>query len=399
MSSVLRMTVGTEADPPGLRVEVVPGYGGRTCGEPWTGGLQGSQGDSFVASVAASLPPCGMATASGTGRCRKLGRHRCPRPGVGGRVSLHRRVSQVSRRALSRSGQIQTTVMRQPSCAKNTCSHRVGVSRARLMCSAEPTAASTSACAWRMASSRMCDSTRPGTSRSGHSLSLRSLGWGPFGWGGVNGSDSTAPAQQAPGVSADGSAGTYLVIDLSGGPSASSYPVSYLSEIPAGGWTDEYRTTKLVMRRIPAGTFTMGSPSGELGRIDLREAQRQITLAKDYYIGDFQGTQKQWERVMGTWPSYFNNTAYRDSRPVEQVSYYDIRENPNNSAISPLAAIERSGGQFVRGQVAGEDRASDAGLADRGAVGAGLTVRLPDRMQHRHVVGRDGRSRPGGRGA
>jgi len=28
---------------------------------------------------------------------------------------------------------------------------------------------------------------------------------------------------------------------------------------------------------------------------------------------------------MGTWPSYFNNPSYRDSRPVEQISYDDIR--------------------------------------------------------------------------
>jgi formylglycine-generating enzyme required for sulfatase activity len=126
----------------------------------------------------------------------------------------------------------------------------------------------------------------------------------------------------------------YLVIDLSGGPSASSYPVSYLSSVPAGGWSDEYKTTKLVMRRIPAGTFTMGSPEGELGRWSA-ETQRQVTLTKDYYMGVFEVTQRQWERVMGNWPSRFNDTAYRDSRPVEQVSYYMIRENPNNSAISP----------------------------------------------------------------
>ena len=127
---------------------------------------------------------------------------------------------------------------------------------------------------------------------------------------------------------------TYMVIDLSGGPNASTYPVTYLSSVPAGGWSDVYKTTKLVMRRIPAGTFTMGSPSGELGRYS-DETQHQVTLTKDFYIGVFEVTQKQWERVMGNWPSYFNNTSYRDSRPVEQVRYYDIRENPNNSAISP----------------------------------------------------------------
>jgi formylglycine-generating enzyme required for sulfatase activity len=135
--------------------------------------------------------------------------------------------------------------------------------------------------------------------------------------------------------SGGGAAGNYLVIDLSGGPSASSYPVSYMSAPPSGGWTDEYKTTKLVMRRIPAGTFTMGSPADELGRYS-DETQRQVTLTKDYYMGVFEVTQRQWELVMGNKPSYFNNSTYYASRPVERVSYHDIRENADsNSAISP----------------------------------------------------------------
>ncbi len=60
-----------------------------------------------------------------------------------------------------------------------------------------------------------------------------------------------------------------------------------------------------------------------------------MTLTKDFYIGVFEVTQRQWERVMGNWPSWFNNVTYRDSRPVETVSYYDVRENPANSPISP----------------------------------------------------------------
>jgi len=128
----------------------------------------------------------------------------------------------------------------------------------------------------------------------------------------------------------------YLVIDLAGGPSATNYPVSYPGAVPAGGWTDEYKTTKLVLRRIPAGTFTMGSPDGELGRFDEREAQRQVMLTQDYYMGVFEVTQLQWELVMGNRPSYFNNASYYASRPVEQVSYHDIRENADsNSAITP----------------------------------------------------------------
>ena len=45
----------------------------------------------------------------------------------------------------------------------------------------------------------------------------------------------------------------YCVIDLSPGPSASRYPVSYLPEAPFWGWPDEYKTSKLVLRKILPG--------------------------------------------------------------------------------------------------------------------------------------------------
>ena len=131
------------------------------------------------------------------------------------------------------------------------------------------------------------------------------------------------------------SLGDYMVVDISGGTNAATYPVSYyrtLADLPSGVGvnSDVYKTTNMVFRRIPAGTFTMGSPTNELGHY-FNETQHQVTLTQPFYIGVFEVTQKQWERVMGTWPSYFTNTSYRDSRPVEQVSYYQIRENPANS--------------------------------------------------------------------
>lgn len=119
-------------------------------------------------------------------------------------------------------------------------------------------------------------------------------------------------------------ANLYMVVDLSDGPSAVKYPVSYLSDVPKGGWTDEYKTEKLVLRRIEPGTFVMGSPEDELGRKG-DETQHEITLTKIFYIGVFEVTQKQWERVMGGWPSFFKNDECRDTRPVEQVSYDGIR--------------------------------------------------------------------------
>ena len=118
---------------------------------------------------------------------------------------------------------------------------------------------------------------------------------------------------------------SYLVFDLSGGPNAAEYPVSYLTDVPAGGWTDEYKTTKLVLRRIDPGTFTMGSPEGEVGRTTNGESPHQVTLTHSYYIGVFELTQRQWELVMGNRPSAFSNTVCYATRPVENISYNQIR--------------------------------------------------------------------------
>ena len=112
----------------------------------------------------------------------------------------------------------------------------------------------------------------------------------------------------------------YMVIDLSGGVEADSYPVSYLESVPQGGWTDEYKTTKLVLRRILPGTFRMGSPAGEYGRNN-DETLHYVTLTQPYYIGVFEMTQKQWELVMGENPSRYIG----DARPVENLSYQMIR--------------------------------------------------------------------------
>ena len=126
----------------------------------------------------------------------------------------------------------------------------------------------------------------------------------------------------------------YMIIDLSGGPSAPYYLVSYLAEVPSGGWSDTYKTYKLVMRKIPKGTFTMGGRSTDYpGAAD--DGLHSVTLTKDFYIGVFEVTQRQWEFVMGNKPSYFTNATYYATRPVERVSYYDIREKPTNSAITP----------------------------------------------------------------
>ncbi len=111
----------------------------------------------------------------------------------------------------------------------------------------------------------------------------------------------------------------YLVIDLSGGADAASYPVRFAAAGPDLA-SDTCRTTELWLKLILPGTFTMGSPTDELGRWS-DETQHSVTLTKPYYMGVFQMTQKQYTLVMGSNPSSYTG----DTRPVECVSYNDIR--------------------------------------------------------------------------
>lgn len=81
---------------------------------------------------------------------------------------------------------------------------------------------------------------------------------------------------------------------------------------------------KLVL--IPKGTFRMGSPIAEEGRED-KEAQHDVTISKNYYLGATEVTQGQYEKVMGTNPSNFPKRVTRKSDrsmyPVELVSWED----------------------------------------------------------------------------
>ena len=96
--------------------------------------------------------------------------------------------------------------------------------------------------------------------------------------------------------------------------------------LPEGGWTEEYKTTKMVLSKINAGKFTMGSPADELGRYD-DEVQHEVTLTKPFFAGVFEVTQKQYELIMGNNPAHYLG----DARPVECVSYDMIRGSDKGS--------------------------------------------------------------------
>ncbi|MDR0352377.1 MAG: SUMF1/EgtB/PvdO family nonheme iron enzyme [Opitutaceae bacterium] len=169
----------------------------------------------------------------------------------------------------------------------------------------------------------------PSPSRAGH---LFAGWWTAPGGGGAQVSPNTAvPAGAANhtlrakwAAVPPGADGDYLIIDLSAGPNATNYPVSTSAAPPADIATNAAcRTTELWLRRVTPGSFTMGSPANETGRYP-DETAHTVTLTQPYHIGLFEITQKQWHLVMGA-PPPPPSAAAGDTRPVENISYNDIR--------------------------------------------------------------------------
>jgi formylglycine-generating enzyme required for sulfatase activity len=78
--------------------------------------------------------------------------------------------------------------------------------------------------------------------------------------------------------------------------------------------------------RIEPGTFTMGSPTSELGR-EGDETQHSVTITRAYCMKATEVTQGEWQSVTGRNPSKFTDCGL--NCPVEQVSWDDAVEYAN----------------------------------------------------------------------
>ncbi len=153
---------------------------------------------------------------------------------------------------------------------------------------------------------------------------------------GISIKDETVSLKIAAGEPTDGA--TYCVVDLSRGPNAASYPVTYLEEEPAWTFTNAiYKTYCLVLKRVNAGSFVMGDDP-------TLTTTRMVTLSKPFYMGVFEVTQKQWELVMGTNPV---TKTKGWARAVADVSYDDIRGEDSITAKSFIGKLNaRTGLNF-----------------------------------------------------
>jgi len=101
---------------------------------------------------------------------------------------------------------------------------------------------------------------------------------------------------------ASASAHNYIVVDLVNGG------YEFVADAPAGGWAAEHKSSKMVFRRIPAGTYTLGEPLETFrhlkhynpGSVTTTNCNRRtVTFTSDFYVGIYKYTEAQHARLVG----------------------------------------------------------------------------------------------------
>ena len=123
-------------------------------------------------------------------------------------------------------------------------------------------------------------------------------------------------------------AAQYLVVDVSGGAQAEKWAVECRgAEADAAAFNaSAFKTDRIVLRRVRAGAYWLGGADERTrSRLSTEKWQgtrfrHQVELSRDYFIGLFPVTQRQYAQVTGRRPSHFRG----DELPVESVSFLDV---------------------------------------------------------------------------
>ena len=101
---------------------------------------------------------------------------------------------------------------------------------------------------------------------------------------------------------------------------------------------------------IPAGKFVMGSPADEKERDD-NEPQHEVAITKPFYMGVYEVTQREYEKLMGKARNEWNHGAHFDAgnggsldHPMENVRWYQAVEFCKR--LSELAEEKRAGRRY-----------------------------------------------------
>ena len=126
--------------------------------------------------------------------------------------------------------------------------------------------------------------------------------------------------------------GDYCIIDISGGSSATSFPIWYSNVLPEG---DEFKTTSIVLKKIPAGSFLMCN-------------QAKVTISKPFFIGVYEVTRRQYQLLEANdaWAKKWWKNGNNPDYPANFITYNMIRGTsagaqwPASDAVDPGSIID-----------------------------------------------------------
>ena len=126
-------------------------------------------------------------------------------------------------------------------------------------------------------------------------------------------------------LAAFGAGEAYMVVDLATGG------VTYEDGTPSAYTNDVYKTTKMVFRKVPAGTYSV------------QDGAAQATMAQDYYIGVYEVTAGQYALMQN--PNATVAATEANMTPRVNVSYNTFRGTQYGNyaprATSPLGALTK----------------------------------------------------------
>jgi formylglycine-generating enzyme required for sulfatase activity len=103
--------------------------------------------------------------------------------------------------------------------------------------------------------------------------------------------------------------------------SAAAQPVPASPEAASKAGAEIANSIGMKLVYIPPGKFMMGSPKEEKGRFD-DEEQHEVEITKGFYLGKYEVTQEEYEKVTGKNPSTFKGPKL----PVETVGWSAAKE-------------------------------------------------------------------------
>jgi formylglycine-generating enzyme required for sulfatase activity len=87
-------------------------------------------------------------------------------------------------------------------------------------------------------------------------------------------------------------------------------------------WRVKDRTTGIEMVLIPSGKCMRGASPGDSGAFKDERPAHEVVITKSFYLGVYEVTQSEWQKLMGRNPSHFKGARL----PVENMSWDDTQE-------------------------------------------------------------------------